>query len=87
MFDAHPPFQIDGNFGAAAGINEMLVQSDGKNVYLLPAVPKCWESGSVRGLSVKGNATVDFDWENGKVTCCKLHGNKNLNVFFNNTKL
>ncbi len=87
MFDAHPPFQIDGNFGAAQGINEMLVQSDGENVYLLPANPKRWKKGSVRGISVKGNAAIDFDWEDGKITRFKLHGNTNLNVYFNNTKL
>lgn len=81
MFDAHPPFQIDGNFGAASGINEMLVQSDGESIYLLPDLPKKWESGCVKGLSVKGNATIDFSWENGKITQYKLHSdNKNLKV-------
>lgn len=80
LFDAHPPFQIDGNFGAASGINEMLVQSDGENVYLLPAVPQKWSSGSVKGLRVKGNASIDFSWENGKVTEYNLHGNDKLNV-------
>lgn len=82
LFDAHPPFQIDGNFGAASGINEMLVQSDGENVYLLPAIPKKWSEGSVKGLRVKGNASIDFSWENGKVTYFKLHGNENLKVIF-----
>lgn len=77
LFDAHPPFQIDGNFGAASGINEMLVQSDGKNIYLLPALPKAWDSGCVKGISVKGNATIDFSWENGKIKEYKLHTNNN----------
>ncbi len=84
LFDAHPPFQIDGNFGAASGINEMLVQSDGKNVYLLPALPKEWKSGSVKGFRVKGNAKIDFSWKNGKVTAYELHtDNKDLKVITN----
>lgn len=84
LFDAHPPFQIDGNFGAASGINEMLVQSDGENIYLLPAIPEKWKSGSVRGLSVKGNATIDFSWENGKITEYTLHtDNENLKIIYN----
>jgi alpha-L-fucosidase 2 len=74
MFDAHPPFQIDGNFGAVSGICEMLMQSDGENVYLLPALPKKWKSGSVRGLAAPGNITVDIDWKDNKLVNYTIHG-------------
>lgn len=73
LFDAHPPFQIDGNFGALSGICEMLLQSDGKNIYLLPALPDKWQNGSVKGLAAKGNVTVDIEWADGKVTAYTLH--------------
>lgn len=77
MFDAHPPFQIDGNFGSASGINEMLLQSDSENIYLLPALPDCWSDGFVKGLREKGNITVDITWHNKKVTDYKIHGDLN----------
>ena len=75
MMDAHPPFQIDGNFGVLSGMCEMLLQSDGTQIFLLPALPKKWASGSVRGLAARGNVTVDMAWENGKLTSYALHGN------------
>lgn len=74
LLDAHPPFQIDGNFGALSGICEMLLQSDEETVYLLPALPDKWQNGSIKGLAAKGNVTVDIDWANGKITGYTLHG-------------
>lgn len=74
LLDAHPPFQIDGNFGVTAGISEMLLQSDGETVWLLPALPEKWKNGSVKGLAAKGGVRVDIAWENGKVTAYEVHG-------------
>lgn len=80
LFDKHPPFQIDGNFGVTAAIAEMLVQSTLERIVLLPALPKAWESGFIKGLCVKGGAVIDITWEKGVLKECILRAKKNLHT-------
>jgi len=88
LFDAHPPFQIDGNFGALSGVAEMLIQSrmstlegsakdlNSFDITLLPALPKAWRKGSIKGLRTRGACVVDMEWDEGAIVAASLIAEK-----------
>lgn len=88
LFDSHAPFQIDGNFGACAGMAEMLMQSNSGTIRILPALPSAWTAGHITGMKAVGDVTVDIAWNNGEATRVKLTNNKGqmMRVLYKNLK-
>jgi alpha-L-fucosidase 2 len=83
LFDAHPPFQIDGNFGGAAGIAEMLIQSHLDEIDILPSLPDAVPSGKIRGIRARGGFELDFEWDEGKLTDLKVKSVSGMPLFLN----
>ncbi|GHT47564.1 hypothetical protein FACS189440_08420 [Bacteroidia bacterium] len=79
LFDTHPPFQIDGNFGATAGMTEMLVQSQGESIELLPALPDAWASGSFKGIKARGNFEISANWSDKALGSVRIVSNSGKN--------
>ena len=89
LFDAHSPFQIDGNFGGGAGMTEMLMQSSLDEITLLPSLPEEWGKGSISGIVARGGFTVDMSWADRKVTSLSITANVDgsTTVRFNDTSM
>ena len=88
LFNSHPPFQMDGNFGATAGIAEMLLQSHAGMIHLLPALPKDWPTGEVKGLMARGGYEVDISWEKGKLSEASITADRDgkVNIKYGSTE-